>query len=161
MILNTGCVGFIGFHLAQKLLKQKNEVLGIDNFLTYLDKNLKKERLKILKSFKKFTFLKKDLKNFQDLKIKLKKKKIETLSHLAAQPVVSISIKNPHKVLVQNLNTFSNIIEIVRILNIKKFLYVSSSSVYGDTKTFPFTEIDKSNIPVSVYGATKLCNEVK
>ena len=160
MILITGCAGFIGFHLACKLLKQKNEVLGIDNFSIYYDKNLKKKRLKILKSFNNFTFLKQDLKNFRDLKIKLKKKKIETLIHLAAQPGVRISIKNPHNTLVQNLNTFSNIIEIVRTLNIKKFLYASSSSVYGDTKTFPFTESDKSNIPVSVYGATKLCNEV-
>ena len=79
---------------------------------------------------------------------------------MAAQPGVRASLKKPHNTLEQNLITFSNIIEVVRIKKIKKFLYASSSSVYGKTRIFPFTENDKKNIPISIYGATKLCNEI-
>ena len=160
MILVTGCVGFIGFHISEKLLKNNKKVIGIDNFTKYYDKNLKKNRLKILKSYKNFEFLKIDIKNNSSLIRKLKNKKIITLVHLAAQPGVRVSLKKPHNTLLQNLNTFSNIIELVRMIKIKKFLYASSSSVYGDTKIFPFKENDKNNIPISIYGATKLCNEI-
>ena len=70
-----------------------------------------------------------------------------------------VSLKNPHNTLYQNINSFINVIEMVRILNIKKFIYASSSSVYGETKTYPFIENDKSNFPISVYGTSKICNE--
>lgn len=160
MILITGCSGFIGYHLALDLLKNKKKILGIDNLDTYYDTNIKKDRLKILKTFKNFQFLKLDLKNYDELHKKLFKKKITTLVHLAAQPGVRISIKKPHNTLSQNLISFSNIIEIARCFKIKRFLYASSSSIYGDAKKFPFSENDKQNSPVSVYGATKLCNEI-
>ena len=160
MILVTGCAGFIGFHLSVSLLKNNIKVIGIDNFTKYYDKNLKNNRLKILKSYKNFKFIKIDLKNNSSLIKKIKNKKILTLVHLAAQPGVRVSIQNPHNTLSQNLTAFSNIIELARILKIKKFLYASSSSVYGDTKMFPFKENDKKNVPVSIYGATKLCNEI-
>lgn len=160
MILITGCAGFVGFHLSLNLLKKKQKILGIDNIDDYYDKNLKYNRLKILKSYKNFNFIKLDLKNFNLLHKKLHKKKIKILVHLAAQPGVRVSIKNPHNTLNQNLISFINIIEIVRIMKIDKFIYASSSSIYGDTKKFPFSENDKQNIPVSVYGATKLCNEI-
>ena len=87
-------------------------------------------------------------------------KNIETIIHLAAQPGVRISIKKPHNTLKQNLIPFINILELARIKKVKKFIYASSSSVYGDTKIFPFNEKDIKNVPVSVYGATKLSNEV-
>lgn len=160
MILVTGCAGFIGFHLSVSLLKNNIKVIGIDNFTKYYDKNLKNNRLKILKSYKNFKFIKIDIKNNSSLIKKIKNKKILTLVHLAAQPGVRVSIQNPHNTLSQNLTAFSNIIELARILKIKKFLYASSSSVYGDTKMFPFKENDKKNVPVSIYGATKLCNEI-
>ena len=79
---------------------------------------------------------------------------------MAAQPGVRISIKKPHNTLNQNLIPFINILELARIKNVKKFIYASSSSVYGDTKTFPFIEKDVNNVPVSVYGASKLSNEI-
>ncbi len=160
MILITGCAGFIGFHLSKKLLKKNLKIIGIDNLNKYYDTKLKRNRLNILKSFKNFSFIKLDLKNYNILFKKLKNKKITSLIHLAAQPGVRASLKNPHNTLEQNLISFSNIIEVVRIKKIKKFLYASSSSVYGETKTFPFTENDKKNIPISIYGATKLCNEI-
>ena len=91
---------------------------------------------------------------------KIKKYKIDKVIHLAAQPGVRISIANPHNTLDQNLISFLNIIEISRVKKVKKFIYASSSSVYGDSKIYPFNEKDFQNIPVSVYGATKLSNEI-
>ena len=159
MIVVTGCVGFIGFHLTQKLLSQKKIVFGIDKIDSYYDKKLKLSRLKILKKNKNFLFSKLDLNNMQRLHKLLKKKKISSIIHLAAQPGVRISIKKPHNTLYQNINAFINIIEIARVLNVKKFIYASSSSVYGDTKKYPFIENDKNNFPISIYGISKLCNE--
>ena len=111
MILVTGCAGFIGFHLSISLLKNNIKVIGIDNFTKYYDNNLKKNRLKILKSYKNFKFIKIDIKNNSSLIKKIKNKKILTLVHLAAQPGVRVSIQNPHNTLSQNLTAFSNIIE--------------------------------------------------
>ena len=160
MILITGCAGFIGFHLSRRLLEKKVKIIGIDNIDKYYSTKLKQTRISILKKSKRFNFAKIDLGNFSKLKKFLLKKKIETIIHLAAQPGVRISIKNPHNTLNQNLIPFINILELARIKNVKKFIYASSSSVYGDTKTFPFIEKDVNNVPVSVYGASKLSNEI-
>ena len=160
MILITGCAGFIGFHISNKLLSNNIKVLGIDCLDNYYSKFHKYRRLKILKKNKNFKFLKVDLKKFDQLKEKLKIFKVDKVIHLAAQPGVRVSISNPHNTLNQNLISFSNIIEISRLKKIKKFIYASSSSVYGDTKIYPFSEKDNKNIPVSVYGATKFSNEI-
>ena len=160
MILITGCAGFIGFHTCNKLLSKNIKVLGIDSLDNYYPKSHKYRRLKILKKSKNFKFIKIDLKKFDQLKKKLKNFKFYIVIHLAAQPGVRISISNPHNTLNQNLISFSNIIEISRLKKIKKFIYASSSSVYGDTKVYPFSESDYKNIPISVYGATKLSNEI-
>ena len=160
MILITGCAGFIGFHTCNKLLSKNIKVLGIDSLDNYYPKSHKYRRLKILKKSKNFKFIKIDLKKFDQLKKKLKNFKFYNVIHLAAQPGVRISISNPHNTLNQNLISFSNIIEISRLKKIKKFIYASSSSVYGDTKVYPFSESDYKNIPISVYGATKLSNEI-
>ena len=160
MILITGCAGFIGFHLSRRLLEKKVKIIGVDNIDKYYSTKLKQKRISILKKSKRFNFPKIDLGNFSKLKKFLLKKKIETIIHLAAQPGVRISIKKPHNTLNQNLIPFINILELARIKNVKKFIYASSSSVYGDTKTFPFIEKDVNNVPVSVYGASKLSNEI-
>ena len=142
------------------MLEKKVKIIGIDNIDKYYSTKLKQKRISILKKSKRFNFAKIDLGNFSKLKKFLLKKKIETIIHLAAQPGVRISIKNPHNTLNQNLIPFINILELARIKNVKKFIYASSSSVYGDTKTFPFIEKDVNNVPVSVYGASKLSNEI-
>ena len=160
MILVTGCAGFIGFHLAKKLLKKKIKVIGIDAIDAYYSKNLKISRLNILKKFKNFKFYKNDLKNFdKSLKI-LKRENIKHIIHLAAQPGVRISFKNPLNTLNNNVISFLNILEIARIKKISKFIYASSSSIYGDSKIYPFNEKDNENIPISVYGSTKYTNEI-
>ena len=160
MILITGCAGFIGFHITNKLLNNKFKVIGIDCIDSYYSKSLKKRRLKILKNNKNFNFIQIDLKDFKKLKFKLKNYNIEKVIHLAAQPGVRVSISNPHNTLSQNLISFSNILELSRLKKVKKFIYASSSSIYGDTKIYPFNEKDYKNIPLSVYGATKLSNDV-
>ena len=160
MILITGCAGFIGFHICNKLLSKNTKVLGIDSLDNYYPESHKYRRLKILRKSKNFKFIKIDLKKFELLKKKLKNFKFYKVIHLAAQPGVRISISNPHNTLNQNLISFSNIIEISRLKKIKKFIYASSSSVYGDTKVYPFSERDYKNIPISIYGATKLSNEI-
>ena len=159
MIVVTGCAGFIGYHIAQKLLSKKKLVIGIDKIDGYYDKKLKLSRIKNLKKDKNFFFKKIDLNNKNKIFNQLKKKKINCIIHLAAQPGVRVSLKNPHNTLYQNINTFINIIEMVRVLKVKKFIYASSSSVYGDTKIYPFVENDKNNFPISVYGTSKICNE--
>ena len=160
MNLITGCAGFIGFHLAKKLLIKKKTVIGIDSLDSYYSKDLKFTRLRILKKFKNFHFKKIDLKNFKLTYNFIKKKKINCIFHLAAQPGVRVSHKNPINTLNQNIISFINVIEIARIKNVKKFIYASSSSVYGETKVYPFTENDNKNTPISVYGASKFCNEI-
>tara|TARA_B100001027_G_C16237689_1_gene317785 strand:+ start:190 stop:1152 length:963 start_codon:yes stop_codon:yes gene_type:complete len=160
MILVTGCSGFIGFHLTKKLLEKKKPILGIDSIDNYYSKSKKIKRLKIIKKFDNFNFFKIDLNNFDNLKKIVNKYPIDTIIHLAAQPGVRISISNPHNTLIQNLAPFANIIEIARLKKVKKFIYASSSSVYGDSKIYPFNEQDFENIPVSVYGSTKLSNEM-
>ena len=159
MIVITGCAGFIGFHLAKKLLKNQ-KIIGIDSLEKYYSPILKKKRLNILKKNKNFKFLKIDLKDYNKLKKNLKNYKIDYIIHLAAQPGVRASIANPYNTLNQNLVSFSSIIEISRIKKVKKFIYASSSSIYGDTKLYPFNEKDYKNSPISVYGATKLSNEI-
>ena len=160
MIVITGCAGFIGFHLTKNLLEKNKKVIGIDIIDKYYDPKKKKNGLKILNKYKNFKFFKIDLNKYDLVYSKLKNYKIELIIHLAAQPGVRISIKKPHNTLKQNLVPFINILEIARIKKVKKFLFASSSSIYGDTKVYPFVEKDMQNVPVSVYGATKLSNEI-
>lgn len=159
MILVTGCSGFIGFHLC-KVLSKKNKVLGLDNLNNYYSPKLKKQRLEILRKSNNFEFKKIDLNNFAKVNNFLKKYKIQKIVHLAAQPGVRISVKYPLNTLNQNLLPFINIMEIARIKKVKKFVFASSSSVYGETVNYPFNENDKEIKPVSVYGATKYANEI-
>ena len=160
MILITGCAGFIGFHLADRYLKLGKKILGIDNLNNYYSVKLKKKRLQLLKKNKNFKFIKFDLKKGEKLYKILKNYKIKQIIHLAAQPGVRISLKNPINTLNENLISFINILEIVRKKKIKRFIYASSSSVYGETKIYPFNENDTKNVPISVYGASKLSNEI-
>ena len=160
MILITGCAGFVGYHLCSILLKKNKKIIGIDNLNSYYDQKLKIFRLKNLKIYKNFKFLKKDISVFDDINKLLSKYKFKIIIHLAAQPGVRYSFSQPNKTLYNNLNSFNNVIEIARLKKVKKFIYASSSSVYGNVKKFPFTENDSSIKPISVYGASKLSNEI-
>jgi len=159
-ILVTGCAGFIGFHICQKLLKEKYNVVGIDNLNNYYDVKHKKLRLKILKLKKNFTFYKQDIKNYLKLKNIYKKKKFSQILHLAAQPGVTYSFINPKSYVDNNVIGFLNILELARKSKCKHLLFASSSSIYGLNKKFPLSEKDNVDHPISTYAATKRSNEL-
>ena len=159
-ILITGSAGFIGYHVTKKILNKNIKVIGIDNINNYYDINLKKNRIKDLKKNKKFFFYKVDLSNYKKLDNIVKNKKVKIIIHLAAQAGVRYSIKNPRIYFKSNLEGFFNILEISRHNNIKHLIYASTSSVYGDSKKFPLSEINRTDQPLSFYAATKKSNEV-
>lgn len=159
-ILLTGCAGFIGYHLALKLIDQKHKVIGIDSLNAYYELNLKKYRLKNLKINKKFIFIRDSLKDTNKIKKIIRKYKIDKVVHLAAQPGVRYSLINPKSYVDNNLLCFFNIMEACRLCNIKHFIYASSSSVYGLNKSVKFNEQEKTEEPAQLYAATKKSNEV-
>ena len=159
-ILITGAAGFIGMHSSLKFLNSKFTVLGIDNLNSYYDRNLKLNRLKLLKKNKKFKFKKIDISNFKDLSQAFKKFKPDFVLHLAAQAGVRHSIIHPEDYTKSNLVGFANILECSKNFKIKHLIFASSSSVYGDSTQYPLSEEQKLNSPISYYAATKLSNEL-
>ena len=159
-ILITGAAGFIGYHLSRSLLEDGIIVFGVDNLNNYYDTDLKKQRLKRLKSFRNFTFKKIDLIDEKKLNDAFLNFNPSIVIHLAAQAGVRYSIVNPRAYLDSNLIGFHNVIEQCRSFKIEKLIYASSSSIYGLNEKVPFSVNDKTDYPVSLYGATKKSNEL-
>ena len=157
-IFITGVAGFIGFSLANSFLNKGHRVYGIDNFDQYYSIKIKKKRLNILKKYKNFAFNKVDILNYAKLFNTINNKKIDVIIHLAAQTGVRYSIINPNKYLDVNISGFMNLIKAIKNKKINKFIYASSSSVYGDSKKFPLKENDNLN-PKNIYGLSKKINE--
>jgi UDP-glucuronate 4-epimerase len=156
----TGCAGFIGMHLSLNLLKKKYKVIGVDNINNYYDRSLKIHRINKLSQFKNFLFYKIDINKLDSIKKIYKKNSCNIIIHLAAQPGVRFSFIKPKVYLKNNVDFFLNILELVKIFNPKKFIYASSSSVYGGNTKLPFAEKDKTDEPLSLYAATKKMNEL-
>ncbi len=162
-ILITGCAGFIGFHVCLKILKEyKNyQVYGIDNINDYYDTSLKEQRINELKKFKKnFKFSKLDISKNTYVLSNFLKNKYQVIVHLAAQAGVRYSIEKPEKYIESNILGFFNILDASRKIKVNHFIYASSSSVYGNNKNFPLNENDNTDMPLSMYAATKKSNEV-
>jgi len=175
-ILVTGAAGFIGYHLVKTLIEDNHDVIGLDNINDYYSTNLKFDRLKELgidKSraedfislsgsnlFKNFKFIRMNLEDRENLPKLFKDEKFDVVCNLAAQAGVRYSIKNPETYIDSNIVGFLNILECCRNHNIKKFVYASSSSVYGNNKKTPFEETDNTDKPISLYAATKKSNEL-
>jgi UDP-glucuronate 4-epimerase len=159
-ILVTGAAGFIGFHLARKLLERGNQVIGVDNLNPYYDVTLKKARLDRLKPLNGFFFFQEDIQNLSGLKEIFQKHSIDRVCNLAAQAGVRYSLKDPFSYQKSNLEGFLNLLELAREYEISNFVYASSSSVYGDNPKIPFSVDDRVDSPVSLYGATKKANEL-
>lgn len=151
-ILVTGTAGFIGFHLAKKLLERGDEVVGLDNINDYYDVNLKYGRLRELgitkdsiqeKAFSSSTkypkhkFIKLDLANREGMEKLFKEEKFDAVMHLAAQAGVRYSLENPHAYIDSNIVGFMNILEGCRQSGVKNLSYASSSSVYGLNQSQP------------------------
>ena len=159
-ILVTGCAGFIGMHLCEKLFELGYCVIGIDNLNDYYDVNLKKKRLSILQNKSSFTFIKTDISNMNDLENVFKMHNPNKVVNLAAQAGVRYSLINPHSYMESNILGFMNILECCRHYDVEGLVYASSSSVYGGNKKIPFSELDNVDSPVSIYAASKKANEL-
>ena len=158
-ILLTGSAGFIGMHTAKKLLERGEEVVGVDNINDYYDVSLKLARLKELDQYPNFSFIKADLSSEKLSDIFIAHKP-ERVINLAAQAGVRYSLKNPMSYVKSNLEGFVNILEACRHNQVDHLVYASSSSVYGSNTSSPFSEADRTDHPVSLYGATKKSNEL-
>ena len=174
-ILVTGTAGFIGYHLALKLLQRGDEVVGIDNINDYYDVNLKYARLEELginkdliisniptvsSKYPKHKFIKVNLEDTQTIYNIFETEKFDAVCNLAAQAGVRYSIENPHAYIQSNVVGFMNILEACRHNDVKNLSYASSSSVYGLNKSQPFKTSDHTDHPVSLYAATKKSNEM-
>ena len=156
----TGSAGFIGFSLSKRLLEQGKNIIGIDNLNRYYDVNLKKARLKILQSYENFVFYKEDIQNIQALREIFAKHRIDRICNLAAQAGVRYSLEDPFAYEKSNVQGFLNLLEIAREYRPENFVYASSSSVYGSNKKIPFSVLDRTDSPISLYAATKKANEL-
>ncbi|MFU7517524.1 GDP-mannose 4,6-dehydratase [Clostridium sp. HCS.1] len=160
LYLITGSIGFIGFHLAKRLLNKGYRVIGIDNINNYYDVNLKYERLKELRAFEKFIFIRLDICHKEKVIEVFERYKPNIVVNLAAQAGVRYSIENPDVYIQSNIIGFFNILEGCRYNPVDHLIYASSSSVYGTNKKVPFEETDFVDNPVSLYAATKKSNEL-
>jgi len=159
-VLITGAAGFIGFHLAKRLLDKGVCVVGYDNCNPYYDVKLKEARLELLSKFPEFTFIRGDLAD-KDLIFKtFAEGKFDIVVNLAAQAGVRYSIENPDAYIESNIVGFINILEACRNYPVEHLLYASSSSVYGNQQKTPFSITDNVDHPVSLYAATKKSNEL-
>ncbi len=159
-VLVTGAAGFIGFHVAQRLLQAGKKVIGVDSLNDYYDPKLKEARLSILKNDPNFSFTKLNLADRTATKSLFSEHKFPVVIHLAAQAGVRYSIENPFAYADANLEGFMNILEGCRHNDCKHLLYASSSSVYGTNAKLPFSVHDNVDHPISLYAASKKANEL-
>ncbi len=174
-ILVTGTAGFIGFHLAKKLLERGDEVVGLDNINDYYDVNLKYGRLRelgieketvkegefaISSTYPAHRFSRLNLADREGMDKLFREEKFDAVCNLAAQAGVRYSLENPHAYIDSNVVGFMNILEGCRHHGVKNLSYASSSSVYGLNRSQPFKTGDHTDHPVSLYAATKKSNEM-
>jgi len=160
MILVTGAAGFIGFHVAQRLLRDGHAVHGVDNLNDYYDVTLKEARLRVLQENPNFTFHRIDLADADPVAALFAAHPPEYVVHLAAQPGVRYSLVNPRAYTASNIEGFLNVLEGCRHHGVKHLVYASSSSVYGLNTALPFSVHHNVDHPISLYAATKKANEL-
>jgi UDP-glucuronate 4-epimerase len=175
-VLLTGIAGFIGFHVAKKLLTKdiSTEIVGIDNMNAYYDRDLKLARLaelgfrgtglQPLQRLKsdiscRMSFIQMDLQNAAGLSELFEKHRFDYVINMAAQAGVRCSVTNPQTYIDSNVTGFMNILECCRHFPVKHLIYASSSSIYGLNTQMPFSEVDRTDNPASLYAATKKMNE--
>ncbi|NOJ41227.1 NAD-dependent epimerase [Bradyrhizobium australiense] len=159
-ILVTGAAGFIGFHVARRLLAEGRMVVGLDNLNDYYDPALKRARLDVLRREQGFTFEQIDLADRASVERLFAEHRFARVVHLAAQAGVRHSIDHPHAYVDANLTGFVNVLEGCRHHGCGHLVYASSSSVYGANTKLPFSVDDKTDHPISLYAATKKANEL-
>jgi UDP-glucuronate 4-epimerase len=158
-ILVTGAAGFIGYHVAARLLRDGGTVLGLDNLNGYYDPRLKRSRLALLEHAR-FEFAHADIANRAAMETLFDREQFSLVIHLAAQAGVRHSIERPHDYIESNITGFLNVLEGCRRSRVAHLIYASSSSVYGGNTKIPFAVEDRVDHPVSLYAATKKANEL-
>ncbi len=159
-VLVTGVAGFIGYHVAARLLERGEQVIGLDNINDYYDVRLKEARLAKLAPYQAHRFIKLDLADRAGMKALFTDHGITRVVHLAAQAGVRYSLINPHAYTDSNIEGFLNILEGCRQAKVRHLVYASSSSVYGGNTKMPFSIHDNVDHPVSLYAASKKANEL-
>lgn len=159
-ILVTGGAGFIGSHVCDKLLSEGKKVICVDSLNTYYNPEYKKQNISHNQKNKDFKFYKVDIKHYNNLKKIFSKNKIEAVIHLAARAGVRPSIEDPHIYEAVNIKGTLNLLDLCREHKIKKFIFGSSSSVYGANKKVPFSEEDRVDEQISPYAVTKRAGEL-
>ncbi|MFN0196706.1 MAG: NAD-dependent epimerase [Planctomycetaceae bacterium] len=158
--LVTGAAGFIGFHVARRLLERGDRVVGIDNLNDYYSVQLKRDRLAKLQQHPNFQFDPIDIADRSGLENTFATHEFKAVIHLAAQAGVRYSLENPAAYINSNLVGFGNVLELCRQQQIGHLVYASSSSVYGANRRMPFSVHDNVDHPLSLYAATKKANEL-
>lgn len=159
-ILVTGAAGFIGSHLCERLIAQEVHVAGLDNFDEFYGRDIKEANIADLLQCDNFKFIEGDIRDAECVESILNEDKIETIVHLAAKAGVRPSIEDPVGYQDVNINGTVVVLEAARKADIKKFIFGSSSSVYGNNKKVPFSESDSVDFPISPYAATKKAGEL-
>ncbi|MEQ1946415.1 MAG: NAD-dependent epimerase [Bryobacteraceae bacterium] len=159
-VLLTGAAGFIGYHVAERLLERGCQVLGIDSMNSYYDPALKHARLARLGNHPSFEFRPMDIADREAIAQIFRQENPDVVVHLAAQAGVRYSVHHPHAVADANLVGFLNVLEGARQSSVRHFVYASSSSIYGGNTKIPFSVEDRADQPVSLYAATKRANEL-
>ena len=164
-VLVTGNAGFIGFHVARRLIERGDEVVGFDNLNAYYDPALKQARLERLDDISgrqdaSYRFIRADLTDRAALDACFSAHGFDRVIHLAAQPGVRYSLENPHSYISSNLVGFANVLEACRQAKVGHLTYASTSSVYGANTKMPCSEHDPADHPLQLYAATKRANEL-
>jgi UDP-glucuronate 4-epimerase len=159
-VLVTGAAGFIGLHVARRLLEEGRHVVGVDSMSSYYDPSLKEARLSELQKSTNFHFIRHDLADRDGTRDLFAEHRFPHVIHLAAQAGVRHSLRDPHAYVDANVQGFLNVLEGCRHNACQHLLYASSSSVYGANTKLPFRTSDKVDHPVSLYAASKKANEL-
>jgi UDP-glucuronate 4-epimerase len=159
-VVVTGAAGFIGMHVARRLLERGEDVLGVDSLSPYYDVGLKERRLALLREQPRFAFERVDLADRAAAAALFRAARADRVVHLAAQPGVRHSIEDPHAYVDANVTAFLDVLEGCRHHSVRHLVYASSSSVYGGNTKVPFSIADRVDHPVSLYAATKRANEL-
>ncbi len=159
-VLVTGAAGFIGYHVAERLLARGDEVIGLDNLNPYYDPALKQARLARLRPQARFAFEKLDLADRAGMDALFARSKIQRVVHLAAQAGVRYSIQNPHAYVESNISGTLHVLEGCRHHGVEHLVFASTSSVYGANTKMPFSAHQNADHPLSFYAATKKANEL-
>lgn len=159
-VLVTGTAGFIGSHVAQRLLARGDEVVGLDNLNDYYDVTLKRARLKRLEALNAYTHVHADLADREAMEALFAQHRPERVIHLAAQAGVRYAAENPHVYVSSNLTGFLHIVEGCRHYDVEHLVFASTSSVYGANTRMPFSEHQPTEHPLTLYAASKKANEM-